>query len=139
MILKKTLDLIRDLRKNDPGFLYSVDTDDESGIKTLMWTNSRSRMQYEHFGDVVSFDTTFKTNLYDMPFGLFVGVNNHFQTVLFAGVLMTDEKIESFKWVFREFASLMGGKEPKTILTGNCVLCPGLTGVFSMVYLILLS
>jgi len=136
--IKKTLDLIRDLRKNDPGFLYSVDTDDEGRIKTLMWTNSRSRMQYEHFGDVVSFDTTFKTNLYDMPFGLFVGVNNHFQTVLFAGVLMTDEKIESFKWVFREFASLMGGKEPKTILTGNCVLCPGLTGVFSMVYLILL-
>jgi len=119
MILKKTLDLIRDLRKNDPGFLYSVDTDDEGRIKTLMWTNSRSRMQYEHFGDVVSFDTTFKTNLYDMPFGLFVGVNNHFKTVLFAGVLMTDEKIESFKWVFKEFASLMGGKELKTILTGN--------------------
>ena len=56
---------------------------------------------------------------YDMPFGLFVGVNNHFQTVLLGGVLMTDEKVESFKWVFKEFASLMGGKEPKTILTGK--------------------
>ena len=55
-------------------------------------------------------DTTFKTNMYDMPFGLFVGVNNHFQTVLLGGVLMTDEKIESFRWVLREFASMMGGK-----------------------------
>ena len=116
---KKTLDLIRDLRKNDPGFMFSVDTDDNGRIKSLMWTDTRSRMQYEHFGDVVSFDTTFKTNLYDMPFGLFVGVNNHFQTVLLGGVLMTDEKIESFQWVFKEFAGLMGGKEPKTILTGN--------------------
>jgi hypothetical protein len=32
---------------------------------------------------------------------------------------MTDETIETFSWVFKEFAKLMGGKEPKTILTGN--------------------
>jgi hypothetical protein len=54
-----------------------------------------------------------------MLFGLFVGVNNHFQSVLLAGVLMTDETIETFSWVFKEFAKLMGGKEPKTILTGE--------------------
>lgn len=57
--------------------------------------------------------------MYDMPFGLFVGVNNHFQTVLLGGVLMTDKSIESFRWVFREFARLMGGKQPITILTGT--------------------
>lgn len=58
--------------------------------------------------------------MYDMPFGLFVGVNNHFQSVLLGGVLMTDETIETFEWIFSEFSKLMGGKEPKTILTG-CV------------------
>ena len=61
--IRKTLDLIRELRKSDPGFMFSVDIDEEGRIKSLMCTNSRSRMQYEHFGDVVSFDTTFKTNL----------------------------------------------------------------------------
>jgi hypothetical protein len=71
-------------------------------------------MQYEHFGDAISFDTTYKTNLYELPFGMFVGVNNHFQSVLLGGVLLTDETIETFEWVFREFAKLMGGKEPAT-------------------------
>jgi hypothetical protein len=35
-------------------------------------------MRYKFFGDAIIFDPTYKTNLYDMPFGLFVRVNNHF-------------------------------------------------------------
>ena len=50
---------------------------------------------------------------------MFVGVNNHFQSVLFAGVLMTNEDSESFKWVFNEFITLMGGKQLVTILIGR--------------------
>jgi hypothetical protein len=53
-----------------------------------------------------------------MPFGLFVGVNNHFQTTIFGGVFMKQETTNSFSWVFAEFASLMGGKAPQTIFTG---------------------
>uniref|UniRef100_A0A8R7UG28 Protein FAR1-RELATED SEQUENCE n=1 Tax=Triticum urartu TaxID=4572 RepID=A0A8R7UG28_TRIUA len=55
-----------------------------------------------------------------MPFGLFVGVNNHYQSIILAGVLMQDEQEESFKWVFIEFLRLMGGPAAKTILTDQC-------------------
>ncbi|KAE8772578.1 hypothetical protein D1007_55394 [Hordeum vulgare] len=54
---------------------------------------------------------------YDMPFGLFVGVNNHFQSIILGGVLLRDETTKTFEWVFREFAALRGGKAPKTIVT----------------------
>ena len=85
-----------------------------------MWCTGRSRSQHACFGDAVTFDNTYRTNIYKMPFGIFVGVNNHFQSIIFAGVLMTDEKTESFEWVFEEFVKLMGGERPKTILTGSC-------------------
>jgi hypothetical protein len=54
-----------------------------------------------------------------MPFGLIVGVNSHFQSVIFAGVLLREEKVENFEWLFREFVKMMSGKNPLTILTGN--------------------
>ncbi|KAL6647947.1 hypothetical protein ACP70R_015384 [Stipagrostis hirtigluma subsp. patula] len=118
--VRKTLELFHSLRRDDPSFMYSVEPDNESRVKTLLWTNGRSRMQYAHFGDAITFDTTYRTTLYDMPFGLFVGTNNHCQSVILGGVLMRHETEESFKWVFHEFVTLMGGKAPSTILTDQC-------------------
>ncbi|KAM0830185.1 hypothetical protein ACQ4PT_066373 [Festuca glaucescens] len=118
--IKKTIDLFRSMRSTDPDFAFRFDLDPEGRIKNLIWTSGRSRRQYTCFGDVVVFDTSYTTNLYKMPFGLFVGVNNHFQTVIYAGILMSEETIEGFNWAYKEFVSLMGGKAPSTMLTDQC-------------------
>ncbi|XP_062180274.1 protein FAR1-RELATED SEQUENCE 5-like [Phragmites australis] len=76
----KTMNVFMKLRDEDPQFTYKIDFDEVGVIRTLMWTNGCNLMEYSMFGDVVTFHTTYKTNLYDMPFGIFVGVNNHFET-----------------------------------------------------------
>lgn len=118
--IRKTMEIFKDMHEKDPGFQFSAELDKRSRIRTLLWCSGRAREQYACFGDVVTFDTTYCTNIYKMPFGLFVGVNNHFQTTIFGGVLMRRETTKSFKWVFKEFLKLMGGKAPLTILTDQC-------------------
>lgn len=84
-----------------------------------MWTGGRSIEQFKCFGDTVTFDTTYKTNLYDILFGLFVSVNNHFQSIIFGSVLMSNKKVDTFKWIFTEFFQMIGAPQPRTILTGT--------------------
>jgi hypothetical protein len=116
--MAKTLEAFGNIKKKDPGFVVAMDVDDKRRVKSLLFSHGSSRKNFAAFGDVVTFDTTYRTNLYNLPFGLFVGVNNHFQSIIFGGVLLTEETIDAFKWTFRNFLAVMGAKCPQTILTG---------------------
>ena len=60
---------------------------------------------YGQFGDVVSFDTTYKINKENWPFAVFVGLNHHREIVTFGAVLLYDETVDSFIWLFETFFS----------------------------------
>ena len=77
-------------------------------------------MDYAYFGDAVSFDTTFQTNKFEMPFALLLGTNHHKQTIIFGAALLYNETIESFVWLFNTFLTAMSGKHPSTIFTDQC-------------------
>jgi zinc finger SWIM domain-containing protein 3 len=74
-------------------------------------------MDYKCFGDVVSFDTTFQTNKFEMSFAPILGTNHHKQTIIFGCALIFNESIESFVWLFETFLTFMSGKHPSTIFT----------------------
>lgn len=99
------------------GFLFAIKTNEQRRVSGLFWCHQKSRADYSCFGDAVTVDTTYKSNLYEMPVGLFVGVNNHYQCCLFGCVLLHEETVESFKWAFETFLSAMDNKPPKTILS----------------------
>lgn len=117
--MAKTLQILESMKAKDPGLVVKMDLDEIGRIKSMFWCHGSSRADYCAFGDVVTFDTTYRTNLYNLPFGLFVGVNNHFQSTMFGAVLLTEETIEAFRWCFRIFGEAMGGHLPCTVLTGT--------------------
>ncbi|XP_050291950.1 protein FAR1-RELATED SEQUENCE 5-like [Quercus robur] len=74
-------------------------------------------INYSHFGDVITFDTTYSTNRDARPLGVFLGLNHHKETVVFGGALLYDETIEFFVWLFETFLEAMSEKKPITIFT----------------------
>jgi hypothetical protein len=83
----------------------------------IFWADATSRKSYNHFGDLVSVDTTYNTNQYNMIFIPFTGVNHHMQSVFFGCAFIVNEKIESYEWLFRNFLSAMEGKTLRFIIT----------------------
>jgi zinc finger SWIM domain-containing protein 3 len=75
---------------------------------------------YSCFGGALSFDTTFHTNKFEMPFAPILGTNNHKQTIIFRAALLYNETIESFVWLFNTFLTAMSGKHPSTIFINQC-------------------
>ncbi|XP_035541527.1 protein FAR1-RELATED SEQUENCE 5-like [Juglans regia] len=99
------------------GFFYMMDIDDEGRLKNVFWADPRSRAAYQDFGDVVTFDTTYLTNRYGMPFAPFVGVNHHGQSILLGAGLISSEDTETFVWLFETWLQCMDGIAPKAIIT----------------------
>jgi hypothetical protein len=62
--VRKTLAIFREIRAEGPGFQFSVDLDENKKIRTLLWITGKSRDQFQCFGNVISFDTTYCTNIY---------------------------------------------------------------------------
>ncbi|XP_057452442.1 protein FAR1-RELATED SEQUENCE 5-like [Lotus japonicus] len=101
----------------NPSFFYEIQLDVDSQITNIFWTDAKMVLDYAYFGDVVCFDTTYRTNKNLRPFAPFIGFNHHRESVLFGAALLYDETAESFEWLFKTFLKAMCGKKPKTIFT----------------------
>lgn len=116
--VKKLFQFFDDMKAENENFFFDYQVDGEKTIRNIFWANASCRAAYADFGDCITFDTTYQSNTYHLPLAVFVGVNNHLQSVIFGVALMGDESEESFDWVFATFLKCMLGKQPMCILTG---------------------
>ena len=108
------------MQEDNGNFFYAIDVDKDHRLINAFWADARSRELYQEFGDVVTFDTTYLVNKFDMPFAPFVGVNHHGQSILFGCGLVTREDTTSFVWLFKTWLSCMLGSYPNAIITDQC-------------------
>ncbi|PNT66616.1 protein FAR1-RELATED SEQUENCE 5-like [Brachypodium distachyon] len=115
------IDFFKKKQMEDPRFYYAFRIDDENKVQNIFWADGHCRRFYHLYGDCVSFDTTYKTNKYNLPFAPFVGITGHGDNCLFACAILQNETIETFTWLFEEFLQCMRGKMPLTIITDQDV------------------
>ncbi|XP_057425943.1 protein FAR1-RELATED SEQUENCE 5-like [Lotus japonicus] len=103
--------------EGDPMFFSKYTKTEDENLKDLFWSDGVSRVDYHAFGDVMAFDSTYKRNKYNKPLVIFCGYNHHGQTTVFACALITDESIQTYKWVLETFVECMFEKHPKAVVT----------------------
>ncbi|KAL4337599.1 hypothetical protein AHAS_Ahas12G0126300 [Arachis hypogaea] len=112
------------MKEINPNFFYAIDVDDANKFRSALWVDARCRASYEYYGDVVSFDTTYRRNRHGLPFASFVGVNHHGKSTLLGCALLGREEIPSFEWVFTHWVRCVGSA-PRGIITDQCKAMTG--------------
>lgn len=95
-------------------FFFRVIPDGLTRLRNVFWTYLMMKEDYDIFEDVVAFDTSYRTNRYNLIPAPFVRINNHWKTVMDGCAFFSNERGESLEWLFEVFNKSMGGKGPTT-------------------------
>ncbi|KAJ0856894.1 putative MULE transposase domain, FHY3/FAR1 family [Helianthus annuus] len=102
-------------KHSQPNLSYDYITDEENRLKGLFWCDDQAKHNYHVFGDVISFDATYRSNKYSMVFVPFTGIDNHHCNVTF-GATLASETADTYIWLLRVFLKAVGS-QPKVIVT----------------------
>ncbi|XP_048140912.1 putative protein FAR1-RELATED SEQUENCE 10 isoform X2 [Rhodamnia argentea] len=121
--IMELLEACKASKEADESFSYDYSVDENEKLEHIAWSYSDSVSAYTMFGDVVHFDTSYRSITYGMLFGAWFGIDSNGRMIAFGCVLLQDEAPRSFAWALQSFVRFMRGRSPQTILTD---LDPGL-------------
>ncbi|KAJ9556782.1 hypothetical protein OSB04_011396 [Centaurea solstitialis] len=84
----------KDIR-NDFFFEYKCDN---KVLHAIFWADEIAQVNYREFGDVISFDATYRSNEHAMVFVPFLAVDNHKRSVVVGASLIAGENAINFEW-----------------------------------------
>ncbi|XP_031104698.1 protein FAR1-RELATED SEQUENCE 5-like [Ipomoea triloba] len=97
-------------------FWFEYDVDEGDKLSRVFFADAVSRKNFSLFGDVVSFDGTYRTNKYNLVFVPFTSIDNHKRCITFGYGLLTKEDIDSYVWLLESFKKIMG-HDPICVVT----------------------
>ncbi|CAI9282400.1 unnamed protein product [Lactuca saligna] len=106
---------LQNRKENVTNFTYEYKCDKKQ-LNALFWADDTSKQNFELFGDVVSFDATYRTNRYCMVFVPFSDIDNHKRCITFGAGLLCREDTNSYIWLLRSFLKCFG-KAPIMVVT----------------------
>jgi hypothetical protein len=77
-------------------FFYDFVVDEPGKLLYIFWPNATSRKSYSRFGDLVSFDSPYSSNQYNMKCAPFTRANHVIQSVFFGTSFLVNERIEYY-------------------------------------------
>lgn len=95
------LETCKALAERDPDFVYDFTMDPNDKVENIAWSYGNSVHAYSVFGDVVTFDTTYRSITYGLLLGVWFGIDNHGKAIFFGCVLLQDETSQSFAWALQ--------------------------------------
>ncbi|ESW19620.1 hypothetical protein PHAVU_006G140500 [Phaseolus vulgaris] len=117
------LEACKVMKEADNEFVYDFTVDGNDKVENVAWSYGDSVNANAMFGDVVYFDTSYRSVTYGLLFGVWFGIDSYGRTIFYGCVLLQDETPQSFSWALQTFVRFMRGRCPQTILTD---LDPGL-------------
>ncbi|XP_057761030.1 protein FAR1-RELATED SEQUENCE 5-like [Arachis stenosperma] len=82
----------------------------KAGNDRISLADGTSRIDYDCFGNVLTFDSTYNRNVYNNSLVIFSSSNHHGHTVIFGCGLLVNKDIGLYKWILETFLKAMGNK-----------------------------
>ncbi|XP_052619892.1 protein FAR1-RELATED SEQUENCE 5-like [Lactuca sativa] len=84
---------MNDRQAHYPNYSFEFNCQDDV-LDCMFWADEMEKTYYAEFGDVISFDATFRTNKYRMVFVPFTAIDHHKKSVTVGSGLLSNESIE---------------------------------------------